>query len=169
MSNARCLTEGIDVPAVDMVAFLSPKRSRIDIVQAIGRAMRKETGKKRKETGKKFGYVLVPIFLEQSTGESLRDAVERAEFEEVWNVLQAMQEQDDFLAETIRQMREARGISGEFDDNRLEKSLEVLGPELSLEVLRESIATAIIDKIGSSWDEYYGKLKAFKEQHGPTT
>jgi len=159
MSNARCLTEGIDVPAVDMVAFLSPKRSRIDIVQAIGRAM-------RKETGKKFGYVLVPIFLEQSTGESLRDAVERAEFEEVWNVLQAMQEQDDFLAETIRQMREARGISGGFDDNRLEKSLEFLGPELSLEVLRESIATAIIDKIGSSWDEYYGKLKAFKEQHG---
>ena len=41
MSNARCLTEGVDVPVVDMVAFLTPKRSRVDIVQATGRAMRK--------------------------------------------------------------------------------------------------------------------------------
>jgi Helicase conserved C-terminal domain len=45
MSNARCLTEGVDVPAVDMVAFLSPRRSRVDIVQATGRAMRRSAGK----------------------------------------------------------------------------------------------------------------------------
>ena len=42
MSNARCLTEGVDVPAVDMVAFMSPKKSKVDIVQATGRAMRKD-------------------------------------------------------------------------------------------------------------------------------
>ena len=41
MSNARCLTEGVDVPAVDVVAFLSPRKSKVDIVQAAGRAMRK--------------------------------------------------------------------------------------------------------------------------------
>ena len=45
ISNARCLTEGVDVPSVDMVAFLTPKRSRVDIVQATGRAMRKAPGK----------------------------------------------------------------------------------------------------------------------------
>jgi predicted helicase len=45
VSNARCLTEGVDVPAVDMVAFLSPRRSRVDIVQATGRAMRRSPGK----------------------------------------------------------------------------------------------------------------------------
>ena len=45
MSNARCLTEGVDVPAVDMVAFLSPRRSRVDIVQATGRAMRRSPWK----------------------------------------------------------------------------------------------------------------------------
>ena len=56
MSNARCLTEGVDVPAVDLVAFLSPKKSRVDIVQAAGRAMRKPDGKER-------GYILLPLFL----------------------------------------------------------------------------------------------------------
>src|SRR5438552_3857768 len=54
ISNAKCLTEGVDVPAVDMVAFLTPKRSRVDIVQATGRAM-------RKAPGKTTGYVLVPL------------------------------------------------------------------------------------------------------------
>jgi len=49
ISNARCLTEGVDVPAVDMVAFLTPKRSRVDIVQATGRAMRKSPGIKKRE------------------------------------------------------------------------------------------------------------------------
>lgn len=58
VSNARCLTEGVDVPSVDMVAFLSPKRSMVDIVQAAGRAM-------RKAVGKTTGYILVPIFLDR--------------------------------------------------------------------------------------------------------
>ena len=58
ISNARCLTEGVDVPAVDVVAFLSPRKSKVDIVQATGRAMRKAD-----EVGKEFGYVLLPLFL----------------------------------------------------------------------------------------------------------
>jgi predicted helicase len=64
MSNARCLTEGVDVPAVDVVAFLSPRKSQVDIVQAAGRAMRKTDGKER-------GYVLLPLFLETHENESL--------------------------------------------------------------------------------------------------
>ena len=62
VSNARCLTEGVDVPAVDMVAFLSPRRSRVDIVQATGRAM-------RRSLGKTTGYVLVPLYVELTAGE----------------------------------------------------------------------------------------------------
>jgi predicted helicase len=68
MSNARCLTEGVDVPAVDMVAFLSPRRSLVDIVQATGRAM-------RRSPGKSTGFVLVPLYLELATGESIETAV----------------------------------------------------------------------------------------------
>ena len=61
VTNARCLTEGIDVPAVDMVAFIDPRHSKIDIAQATGRAMRKPPG-----SNKEVGYVVVPLFLERS-------------------------------------------------------------------------------------------------------
>jgi len=159
ISNAKCLTEGVDVPAVDMVAFLTPKRSRVDIVQATGRAM-------RKVPHKTTGYVLVPLFVEQAKGESVEEALARTEFDEVWNVLQAMQEQDDMLAETIRQMREERGHTKGFDDTRFRERTEILGPQISLEILRESITTACIEAIGDNWDERFGQLKAFKGSHG---
>ena len=65
ITNARCLTEGIDVPAVDMVAFTDPRHSKIDIAQATGRAMRKPRG-----TNKTLGYIVVPLFLEREGGET---------------------------------------------------------------------------------------------------
>ncbi len=162
VSNARCLTEGVDVPVVDMVAFLAPKRSKIDIVQATGRAMRKARAKPEKTTG----YVLVPLFVEQTTGESIEDAVARSEFDEVWAVLQAMQEQDEVLADIVRQMREDRGRTKGFDDQAFRERVVVLGPGLSLHTLRQSITTKIIDRIGRTWDEYFGELLAYKDQHG---
>ena len=84
----------MDVPAVDMVAFLSPRRSRVDIVQATGRAM-------RRSPGKATGYVLVPLYVELSAGETVEEAVGRACFNEIWDVLQSLQEQDDVLAEIL--------------------------------------------------------------------
>ena len=159
MSNARCLTEGVDVPAVDVVAFLSPRKSKVDIVQAAGRAM-------RKPEGKEMGYVLLPLFLETQENETLEEAVKRTDFEEAWDVLQAMQEQDAVLADIIREMREERGRRGGFDDSRLRERVEVLGPEVSLEVLRGAVSTAIVDRLGVTWDERYGELKRYKERFG---
>ena len=161
ISNARCLTEGVDVPAVDMVAFLTPKRSLVDIVQATGRAMRTNPA-----TQKTTGYVLVPLFLEQVEGETIQEAVARAEFEEVWAVLQALQEHDEVLAEIIRHIREERGRTKGFDDKAFRERVEVLGPSVSLDTLRRSITTQIIDHIGSNWDERFGELVAYKAQHG---
>ena len=54
LSNARCLSEGIDVPALDAVLFMSPRNSQIDIVQAVGRVM-------RKAAGKQYGYIVLPV------------------------------------------------------------------------------------------------------------
>jgi superfamily II DNA or RNA helicase len=159
ISNAKCLTEGVDVPAVDMIAFLTPKRSRVDIVQATGRAM-------RKARGKTTGYVLVPLFVEQAKGETIEEALARTEFDEVWNVLQAMQEQDNLLATAIQQMREERGRTKGFDDTRFREKVEILGPHVSLEALRDSITTACIEIIGDNWDERFGELKAFQEHFG---
>lgn len=59
ITNARCLTEGVDVPSVDMVAFMSPKTSKIDIVQAIGRAL-------RNSPGKKVGYIFLPLLIDNN-------------------------------------------------------------------------------------------------------
>lgn len=161
ISNARCLTEGVDVPAVDMVAFLTPKRSLVDIVQATGRAMRTN-----KATNKTTGYVLVPLFLKQVEGETIEEAVARAEFDEVWAVLQALQEHDEVLAETIGHIREERGRTKGFNDQDLRDEVEVLGPTVSLDTLCQSITTQIVDKIGSNWDEHFGELIAFKAIHG---
>ena len=159
MSNARCLTEGVDVPAVDMVAFLSPRRSRVDIVQATGRAM-------RKSPGKDIGYILVPLYVELNAGETVEDAVNRSDFDEVWDVLNSLQEQDDVLAELIRQFGEQKGSCKGFDDSRFSEHVDFGGPRLCLEMLRSAVATRCLDSLCSSWDIWFGKLKAFKECFG---
>ena len=159
ISNARCLTEGVDLPVVDMVAFMSPRRSRIDIVQATGRAM-------RKANDKTIGYVLVPLFLDLAIGETLEDALQRTGFDEVWYVLQALQEQDDVLADVIRQMREDKGRLGSYSDRLYRERVEILGPSISLEALRAAITAECIDRLGASWDERYGELIAYKGRFG---
>src|SRR6516165_9837732 len=73
VTNARCLTEGIDIPAVDMVAFIDPRHSRVDIAQATGRAMRKP-----RHSTKEVGYILIPLFLDKRAGETLDEALDRS-------------------------------------------------------------------------------------------
>ena len=68
LSNARCLTEGVDVPALDAVLFMQPRRSLVDVVQAVGRVM-------RKVPDKKFGYIILPIVI--PAGISPRGRTER--------------------------------------------------------------------------------------------
>jgi superfamily II DNA or RNA helicase len=161
MSNARCLTEGVDVPAVDMVAFISPRKSKVDIVQATGRAM-------RKSPGKEFGYVMVPLFVEQAANESIEDALKRTGFDDVWDLLGAMREQDDVLVDIIRQMQEDKGRTGGYNDSRFSERIEVLGPSVSLETIRESITAECLDSLGVSWDVRFGELQAYKARCGST-
>lgn len=159
ISNARCLTEGVDVPAVDMVAFISPRKSKVDIVQATGRAM-------RKSPGKEFGYVMVPLFVEQTSGESIEEALKRTGFDDMWDLLGAMREQDDVLVDIIRQMQEDKGRAGGYNDSRFSERLEVLGPSVSLEIIRESITAQCLESIGVTWDARFGELLSYKDQCG---
>ncbi len=159
MSNARCLTEGVDVPAVDMVAFLTPKRSLIEIVQATGRAM-------RRSANKEYGYVLVPLYLEHHEGESIEEALGRTRFKEVWNVLGAMLEQDELFAQVISQLREDRGSRRGFDDSAFRERVEVIGDEISLDTVQKHVTVMSMKRFGSSWDEWYGQLKAFQTANG---
>ena len=160
ITNARCLTEGVDVPSVDMVAFMNPRRSRVDIVQAVGRAMRTAGADKT------CGYVLIPLFLETRKGEALEDALERSDFDEVAQVLNAMRENDDELSDIIQTLNVERGRTGGFDESRLRDKVEVLGLRLQISDLATSIRTRIVAELGITWDERYGQLIAYKQAHG---
>ena len=89
LSNARCLSEGIDVPALDAVLFMSPRSSQVDVVQAVGRAM-------RKAPGKGYGYIVLPVAVPAGIDPAAAlDDNER--FAAVWGVLRALRSHDDRL------------------------------------------------------------------------
>jgi hypothetical protein len=160
ITNARCLTEGIDVPAVDMVAFIDPRHSEIDIAQATGRAMRKPRG-----SDKEIGYVVIPLFLERESDETLQDALARSDFYDVANVLNAMQEEDEDLVQIIRELKITKGKGEIFDPTRLSEKVEVVGPSIDISTLRSNIFAEVIESIGVSWDEMFGRLLSFRERY----
>ena len=93
MTNARCLTEGVDLPAIDCVCFTDPKRSKVDIVQAAGRAL-------RLAKGKKFGYILIPIFIPD--GVDFDEAAEEQGFDDVAITVRALAATDQRIVEYLR-------------------------------------------------------------------
>ena len=96
LSNARCLSEGIDVPALDAVIFMTPRNSHVDIVQAVGRVM-------RKAPQKQFGYIILPVAMpENRDPAAVLDDNER--FSKVWSVLRALRSHDDRLDVDINSM-----------------------------------------------------------------
>ncbi len=97
ISNARCLTEGVDVPPVDAVYFVDPKNSMIDIVQAVGRALRKSTSKKSN-----CSYIVIPIIIPDNA--SLFSHIAPSSFDTLHTVIQAMRSQDSSLADIIDQI-----------------------------------------------------------------
>ena len=98
LSNARCLSEGVDVPALDAVIFLNPRNSVIDVVQSVGRVMRKA-----EEQGKKYGYIILPIGIpaDMPPEEALKD---NEKYKVVWQVLQALRAHDDRFNATVNQI-----------------------------------------------------------------
>lgn len=161
ITNARCLTEGVDVPAVDMVAFVDPRKSKIDIAQAAGRAMRQS-----KATNKKLGYIVVPLFIEQKKGETEAEAFTRSGFDEVAEVLAAMLESDDDLVDTIKELQQARGRGDKFNPRQLHEKIEVIGPAINLDKLTQSIDVEILERLGVSWDHWFGMLQKFHKREG---
>jgi len=136
MSNARCLTEGVDVPAVDMVAFLSPKKSLVDIVQAAGRGMRIPAGSK-----KDCCYIFIPLFRDLGAGETYEDATERARFRPVLDVLKALEDQDEMLRAVMDNIRE-REAGGEGGGGGGELPVIIMGPDV--EALKRAVQAAVV-------------------------
>lgn len=121
ITNARCLTEGVDVPGIDCVLFADPRRSKVDIVQAVGRAL-------RPAPGKQSGYVIVPILHDADATPD--DIFESDSFQEVLTTLRALAASDDRIIEYFRTVFQGRqrtdGVSIEFDmDERLAQRIDL--------------------------------------------
>lgn len=166
MSNARCLTEGVDIPDVDTIAFIDPKKSLIDIVQATGRAMRKAEWKER-------GYIFIPVIVEKN--DDPEQFIESSDFDAVWQVLQAMVDQDQRLADVVSQLRIMQGKGEEgtqaWRDAMNEYSERVefynLPKKINQDRFINTLYTKILEVIGKTWDFWYGlTLKYMKQNNG---
>lgn len=96
LSNCACLGEGVDVPVLDGVAFIDPKRSMIDIIQAVGRVIRNSPKKEK-------GTVVIPVFVDESADAD--HALTNSAFEPVWQVLKAVRAHDQKLADELDELR----------------------------------------------------------------
>ena len=96
LSNARCLSEGVDVPTLDAVLFLAPRKSQVDVIQAVGRVM-------RRAEGKDFGYIILPVAV--PAGMAPERALDKnTRFQVVWQVLKALRAHDERLDAAINSM-----------------------------------------------------------------
>lgn len=93
LSNARCLAEGVDVPALDAIIYLSSRKSRTDIMQSVGRVM-------RKADGKRYGYIIIPIFVPKDVDPNVSLA-NSPEYQVVWQVVNALRGHDERLEAKI--------------------------------------------------------------------
>ncbi|MGO6748788.1 DEAD/DEAH box helicase [Rhizobium ruizarguesonis] len=107
LSNARCLSEGVDVPALDAIMFLHPRKSQIDVVQSVGRVM-------RRAPGKKMGYVILPVGIpsDMAPEEALNN---NEKYKVVWQILNALRAHDDRFDATINKMELGVDVSGQIE------------------------------------------------------
>ncbi|RVZ45054.1 DEAD/DEAH box helicase [Helicobacter pylori] len=117
LSNARCLSEGVDVPALDSIVFFDGKSAMVDIIQAVGRVMRKAKNKKR-------GYIILPIALEESEIKNLDEAVKNTNFKNIWKVLKALRSHDSSLVDEAT-FKEKIKIFGSDDTSNLDDEEEL--------------------------------------------
>lgn len=161
LANARCLTEGVDVPATDFVAFLAPRSSYVDIVQILGRAL-------RLYDGKQFGYILLPVFVQEEAGEPIIAALTRTGLQDVWSVLQALREQDARVSEiaSTYHAKTARKLKSSFSDFAGRLEIVADGLDVSLTALQDTIAVRALEGVNDSWEERLAQLQEFVDRNG---
>lgn len=176
LTNARCLAEGVDVPSLDAVIFFSPKRSKVDVVQAVGRVMR--TFHRGQPDEKRLGYIILPVAIpsEMTPEEALNQS---DSFDVVWGVLQALRSHDQRIDAYINSlpMRKARkkgkglGIGGKSGRPDSEESggergtggQTTLALDFGVTDLERAVYAKAVERCGSkvywsSWAEDVGRI-----------
>ena len=154
LSNARCLSEGIDVPALDGVAFIDPRNSEIDIVQAVGRAI-------RLSKGKAIGSIVIPVFIEDH--EDPDEVLNSSPFKKVWAVVNALRSHDEGLGQELDQLRQAMGKRG--TAGKSDKIIFDL-PTTITHQFETALKTKVIESTTASWEFWFGLLEIYKEENG---
>jgi predicted helicase len=177
LSNARCLSEGVDVPELDAVLFLNPRNSEVDVVQSVGRVM-------RRAEGKTYGYIILPVAIPSGMEPSvaLRD---NKRYRVVWQVLQALRAHDDRFNAMVNQIElnktdpkqiDVIGIPGgafgedgaprtSVDDDREKFTQRLLDFDIS--DWRDAIYARIVTKVGERtyWEQWADDIRVIAERH----
>lgn len=157
MTNARCLTEGVDIPAVDMIAIMSRRESTTDLAQAIGRALRLHPTKAR-------GYIMVPLYMDADA--NLPEvALKRSDFGAMWDVLFSLLGNDDRLAERLWYPTH-HATDGTRPAHSTKAQLQILASADLEQALQHSISVRAVDRLVGKWDQMYAAARAFREREG---
>jgi superfamily II DNA or RNA helicase len=157
LSNARCLSEGVDVPSLDGVAFIDPKRSQVDIIQAVGRAI-------RLSDHKTIGTIVLPVFIEQDDDEI--ESIQSSNFKPIWDVINALRSHDEELSLELDQLRTQMGSEATSEVRNISDKIIFDIPETVDSSFSQSLMTKIVEQITSSWNFSFGSLLKYYEVHG---
>ena len=181
LTNVRCLSEGVDVPSLDSVLFLSSRNSQVDVVQSVGRVM-------RKSPGKKYGYIIIPVVI--PVGVDAAVALEKSDrFKVVWDVLNALRSHDDRFEATINQIELNKnkpkqiligdgGAGDEFSDGdgiaredreKYNATSEQLAKQLNLqfEEMQSTFFARMVEKVGNKryWEQWARDVAQIAQEH----
>ena len=182
LTNARCLSEGVDVPSLDAVVFVSPKNSQVDVVQSVGRVM-------RRSPGKKYGYIIIPVVIPENV-EGDEVLSKHPNFKVVWTVLNALRAHDDRFNAEVNKIELSRqkpkhilfgGVGSAQDDDSIDRSLAnnekqdttsaamQMAQQLSLqfEDLQNVFYAKMVTKVGSKryWELWAKDIAKIAEEH----
>jgi len=176
LTNVRCLSEGVDVPSLDAVMFLSARNSQVDVVQSVGRVM-------RRAEGKKYGYIIIPVVIpaDVKPEEALNN---NEKFKVVWTVLNALRAHDDRFNATVNkiELNKKKDGGGQIlvgrpdtetskKDGSTEKSIlsEQVVKQLILQFgeLQGAVYAKMVQKVGSRkyWEQWAKDIAEIAQKH----
>ncbi|WP_422136419.1 helicase-related protein [Endozoicomonas sp. ALD040] len=165
LSNARCLSEGIDVPSLDSVIFFDTRESIVDIVQSVGRVMRKDPAGK-----KQYGYIILPVCMPSERVKDYNSFIDsNPQFKGIWKVIKALRAHDESLVDEAEFRKKIQVVTGETGGgdreggdggDNLDLPLDI--PNLPFDEVNEAVYAAIPKKLGdreywSEWAKDIGK------------
>jgi hypothetical protein len=148
----------VDVPALDGVAFIDPRRSEIDIIQSVGRAI-------RLSEYKTMGTIMIPVFIEQT--DDAKAALEASDFKPIWDVLEALKSHDDRLSDELDQLRIELGAKRKRSVGASDLTKIVFDLPTSVnEDFAQSLRAYLVAQTTESWMFWYGLLETFVKERG---